>query len=722
MRKSYLFCLGLVILLLAVGNVGQAQDSLGMRCLTTLEYWDHVSSIQMIDSFAYMCSGYLGLRIMDLSEPTNPVEIGRSPWSQWNYQSCGVYINGDLAYLTYLNDGSVLDISDPAHPTEIHHWYLDDSPVIVFVHGNTAVGLYSEEDYPCLMDISDWNNVQVTSYFPELIGPSHPVGMVGNYLCLAGWGVEMYDISDPRNPVLVAVVDDTVYTGWSAKLSGNYVYLSTSFHGVRVYDVSDPLHPVAVAVCDTNGCGYITISDSHLFISKWISLHIWDITDPTHPVFTGEYPLPLRNPTTWIASSGNLLCAALDFSEDQAVAVLDISNPASPVEVSRFGKMGFLRRVVINGTTGYLSDIYAGFHIIDITDPSRAIELGRPFGSSGFDDIAVRGDYLYGADFHHGLIIYSVSDPVHPESLSCWTFGNYCPFALLVEGEYAYINYGGQLHIFSLANPAAPQLLDSIEVEGGVTRAINGYLFTSTTNSIHIYSLANPTIPQLLGSCTLPFYWGGTVKDLAIAGDYAYVAYYAGGVQIIDITNPEYPTVVGSIGGNWVTAVAANGNTMAFYQLFSNHQQSMIYIMDLTDPIHPQYVGHYNITENMSDMEIYGSYLLTVSPNKFAVYQVDALSTVQNPPKIPNKFDLLPCYPNPFNSILIIPFTLPIEKDVTINIYNVLGQRVKELGLGNVSPGIHRIAWNSDLCASGLYLIQLISDGKEFNQKVLLLR
>jgi len=708
----------IVMLFLAVWKVGQAQDSLGMRCLTTLEYWDHVSSIQMIDSFAYMCSGYLGLRIMDLSDPANPVEIGRSPWSRWDYLSCGVYVNDSLAYITYLNDGSVLDISDPTSPREIHHWDLVYSPVIVFVHGNVAIGL-NEEEYPRIMDISDWNNVLVTSTFPGLTGPSHPVGMVGNYLCLAGWGVEMYDISDPRNPVLVAVVDDTVYTGWSAKLSGNYVYLSTVSNGVRIYDVSDPLHPVAVAVCDTNGCGDISISASHLFISKGLGLHIWDITDPTHPVFTGEYPLSLANPTTWIASSGNLLCAALDFSENHRVAVLDISNAASPLEVSRFGKMGFLGRVVINETTGYLSDIYAGFHAIDLTDPSRAIELGRPFGSSGFDDIAVRGDYLYGVDHYYGLITYSVANPANPESLNCWqNGGNFRPTAITIVGDYAWVNS----YIFSLANPASPVFVDSSSVIGSDFRAANGYVYSVADRYFFIYNAPNPAVPELIGSCTMPFYLGGTAKDLAIAGDYAYVAYYAGGVQIIDIADPEHPAVVGSVGANWVTAVAASGNTMAFYQEVSNYQQSMIYIMDLTDPVHPQYIGHYNIFEDMSDMEIYGSYLLTVSPDKFAVYQVDALSPVQTSPETPYEFTLYPCYPNPFNPNTVIRFSLPYTQQAKLTIYDATGRQVKVLVNELFNAGEHSMTFDGSELASGVYFIRLKADNHMQIEKLVLLK
>ena len=88
----------------------------------------------------------------------------------------------------------------------------------------------------------------------------------------------------------------------------------------------------------------------------------------------------------------------------------------------------------------------------------------------------------------------------------------------------------------------------------------------------------------------------------------------------------------------------------------------------------------------------------------------------------PTEFALLPPYPNPFNSVLVIPFTIPIQKEVNINIYNILGQKVQGFTFPHLSPGVHRVVWNSGSCASGLYLIQLTSDNKEFNQKVLLLK
>jgi hypothetical protein len=102
-------------------------------------------------------------------------------------------------------------------------------------------------------------------------------------------------------------------------------------------------------------------------------------------------------------------------------------------------------------------------------------------------------------------------------------------------------------------------------------------------------------------------------------------------------------------------------------------------------------------------------------------YQYEhAISHLTKP--IPTEFALLPPYPNPFNSVLIIPFTIPVEKEVTINIYNILGQKVQEYTFPPLSPGVHKVFWNSGSCASGLYIIHLISGGKGLNQKVLLLK
>jgi len=72
--------------------------------------------------------------------------------------------------------------------------------------------------------------------------------------------------------------------------------------------------------------------------------------------------------------------------------------------------------------------------------------------------------------------------------------------------------------------------------------------------------------------------------------------------------------------------------------------------------------------------------------------------------EIPDKFDLSQNYPNPFNPSTKISFNLPAESSVKIFVYNILGQKVRELVNNQLSSGIHTIDFNADNLASGIYI------------------
>jgi hypothetical protein len=81
---------------------------------------------------------------------------------------------------------------------------------------------------------------------------------------------------------------------------------------------------------------------------------------------------------------------------------------------------------------------------------------------------------------------------------------------------------------------------------------------------------------------------------------------------------------------------------------------------------------------------------------------------------LPEKFDIVGCYPNPFNSTLTIDFALPISDDVTLNIYDITGRMVKELITGNLQAGYHQVRWNGVNTdglevSSGVYFARLKS-------------
>lgn len=88
---------------------------------------------------------------------------------------------------------------------------------------------------------------------------------------------------------------------------------------------------------------------------------------------------------------------------------------------------------------------------------------------------------------------------------------------------------------------------------------------------------------------------------------------------------------------------------------------------------------------------------------------------------------LYQAYPNPFSSNTTISFNLPVDGQVSLKVYNVLGQAVKTVCDGQRSAGIHKITWRGDdetggKVSNGIYLYRLVANGQSQTQKVIVLR
>jgi hypothetical protein len=88
----------------------------------------------------------------------------------------------------------------------------------------------------------------------------------------------------------------------------------------------------------------------------------------------------------------------------------------------------------------------------------------------------------------------------------------------------------------------------------------------------------------------------------------------------------------------------------------------------------------------------------------------------------PTHFELLPCFPNPFNPTTTIHFAVPHSSEIRILIYDILGREVARLADGVYPAGHHQLMWNAEAMGTGLYFVRLEADGVHQERKVLLLR
>jgi flagellar hook assembly protein FlgD len=80
-------------------------------------------------------------------------------------------------------------------------------------------------------------------------------------------------------------------------------------------------------------------------------------------------------------------------------------------------------------------------------------------------------------------------------------------------------------------------------------------------------------------------------------------------------------------------------------------------------------------------------------------------------------------YPNPFNPSTKIEFSIPEDaNNVSLTIYDALGQRVAELINGKMEAGKYSYVWNANNAATGLYIYELRTDKFVSVKKMMLLK
>ena len=89
---------------------------------------------------------------------------------------------------------------------------------------------------------------------------------------------------------------------------------------------------------------------------------------------------------------------------------------------------------------------------------------------------------------------------------------------------------------------------------------------------------------------------------------------------------------------------------------------------------------------------------------------------------IPDEYTLDRAYPNPFNPVTTLSFTLPVESEVALSIYNLQGREVATLIDANMEAGYHSVVWNADEFSSGMYFVKMISGEFVNTQKLMLIK
>lgn len=186
--------------------------------------------------------------------------------------------------------------------------------------------------------------------------------------------------------------------------------------------------------------------------------------------------------------------------------------------------------------------------------------------------------------------------------------------------------------------------------------------------------------------------------------------------QISEFQNVTHPTIVStnfeietgvpdarvslSANGDFVASVISNNSGTATFELDSTLTSSIL-----------------KLTYTALNYKPYSEYI-NIQPNPTEVSLVEFKNNLN--------FELKPAYPNPFNPVTTIEFSLTKSSDVRLEVFNIAGQRVRTLIAQKMDAGVFNSNWDGQsddgqTLANGIYLFRLATiEGTKVRQSVFL--
>ena len=521
-----------------------------------------VHDLVVAGSHAYVASRWAGLRILNVADPTRPVEVGSfdTPGS-----AMGVAVVSNHAFVADGSSGSygqstssglhVINVADPTHPVEVG----------MCATVGAANGVAIAGSYAYVGDQGIWNGTQSV-----------------------GAGLRIISIADLSHPKLVGGLEDL--SASAVAVSGKYVFAASGYSGMKAIDVSDSSHPVVVGTYSLGGFeAYDLVVQGTLayVVGGWRGLAIVDVSNPANP--TALNRLQMDGSLQGVFVAGDKVYVAAEYGV--GLRIVNVATPTQASEIGSYETKGWTGDSVVAGNTAYIATAGSALRITDIKYPASLKDLSYiRYGAYrlGQDHIAVAGDYAYIAYQAEGLQIIDVADPTNP-TLAGFYDSPGDANGIAVAGGYAYLADGSTgLSIIAVTDPANPVQVGSFDTFGtafGVTVVGNRAYVADGSAGLRIFDVSTPSLPTEIG-----FYdTAGSTKSVSIVGNCAYIA-DSGGLRIVDVSNPATPAEVSyrQITGN-TEDVAMAGN----YAFTASGSLGGMHVFDVSNPAAPAQVGFY---------------------------------------------------------------------------------------------------------------------------------
>jgi hypothetical protein len=494
------------------------------------------SGITVAGGRAYIAVGAQGLQIVDVSNPAAPALLGSYNDATNLCVVNRVKVIGTLAYLAADCGFQIVDVSSTAAPALRGGYYARGLLRGFQIVGDLAYIARGNYGDSSLLILSVATPAAISKVGEFLTSDTNfDVGLSGHVAYLmSGWVSEVVDITNPGNPTMARFFRG----GYNISVEAGRAYLADGVD-MNIFDISSPLAPKEYSGSAMVGSArqVQVVGHTAYTLSRSGGLRIVDVSNLTAPTLIGAYDPASGGQFYGLYATGDR--AYLTF--EKQLLILDVSAPSAPKLLGSYtfnlgGSIAYAFSVFVSGGRAYVGTSNASalgsadkLAIIDVSNPASPVLLSET--QMSYPTATVVGDLAY-VIASSKLTILNVANPASPTSVGSIDFSSEL-IALAdvqVVGNLAYLAYGnggGGLKIVDVQNPAAPVVkgaytlpspASSVRVSGGVA-----YIATKDA-MLHALDVRNPTVPAELSSYQMP----DTINGIDMTGGLIYVASYVG--------------------------------------------------------------------------------------------------------------------------------------------------------------------------------------------------
>ncbi len=212
----------------------------------------------------------------------------------------------------------------------------------------------------------------------------------------------------------------------------------------------------------------------------------------------------------------------------------------------------------------------------------------------------------------------------------------------------------------------------------------------------------------------------GHLAQLVISGDpntvYVDNVYFHTGIVPVELTSFTASIVDGSALLEWTTATETNNSGFAVEKSTNNQNFAQIAFVD----------GKGTTTEVTNYTYVDSDLSASTAYYRLKQIDFDGTSTYSNTVEVnnalPTSFALEQNFPNPFNPTTNIKFSLPEAQNVSLKVFNMLGQEVVTLVNEFRNAGVYEVSFNANNLPTGTYFYSITAGEFTSVKKMLLIK